>query len=57
MLIGNLQHVIDDDKRVWPTWAVGVLSGVRDNETIGHTGPAETAVEYVDPGLHHNLHT
>jgi hypothetical protein len=27
-------HKDDDNKPVWPTWAVGVISGVRNVETI-----------------------
>jgi hypothetical protein len=30
----------EEDKPVWPTWAVGVLSGVRDVETYNHGRPS-----------------
>ena len=34
--------ILDDEenKPVWPTWAVGILSGVRDVETYNHGHPS-----------------
>jgi hypothetical protein len=51
----NLYEDDDENKPIWPTWAVGVLSGVRDVETYNRGRPSQRSLRGLSgvPTPHH----